>query len=946
MLDLNKKFDESVIVPDIIQLLPKDFIKQDTEIKIDSSFKYFESILLLGKTKKLNNLNIYIIKTNNDGKNRVTLSRDIFKLLKQYVIENALVILHSNDGTYRLSYVKSVLNWEDNNRINRTFSNPKRFSYLLGPNAKVHTPYNKFFKKGVIDSVEDLEDRFDNEVISEEFFQNYKKLYSKLKSYIEDDKSHRGIIFKNNLNPELFATKIMGQILFTYFIQEKSWLGAGEKEKLYKGNKNYLRDSFGSLDNDKNYYNEFLEYLFYDGFNTKNKDDYVKSLSCKVPFLNGGLFAPLKGYEWKNEVLNIPNEFFSNSSKTGILDIFDLYNFTINETDPLDKEIGIDPEMLGKVFERLIDVNGVVYTPKIVVKNMCENVLIQYLINIKNEINLTEESITQLVKERYISDKSQLHKEVKKVFQKLDTKLKEIKIIDPAVGSGQFTTGMMSLICEIREKLNIFFEYDRKMFQLKKNCIQNSIYGVDIIDSSVEITKLRLWLSLIVDENRIENISSLPNLDYKIYQSDSLVISKVNIFNKDILEKFNSLKNNLYNENNIEKVNELKKSLNSTMDEILTTHDDIGIEIIFNEVFSKNNGGFDIVIGNPPYVSAVDSKRSKGLKNYYKKIYPEATGSYDDFVLFLLRALSILNKNGVYSWIIKNTFLSADYATKTKEKLILEGGLYQSLDISTEDVFHKIGVYPIIINGNLNNKNKNFQEYEVGNFNNLENENYTKVKKLKKYLTLSDFKIKLFTGMTGFAAHSITKILERKKTNDNIPFTVSGNVDRYIFNNIDVKYMNKSYERAYLNIKNQKVLAEQKINFFKSPKIVIAGMTKQIEAVYVKKPIALGVGIFGIYDFAGNDPYFLNFLFNSKFYSEYLVKRFKNKHLAGGYISINKSVIEKLPFMIVKNKDQQYISERSKYIHENIKDINDLEKPTFKKLLDEIDIKVENLFNA
>ena len=103
--------------------------------------------MLLGKTKKLNNLNVYIIKTNNDGKNRVTLSRDIFKLLKQYVIENALVILHSNDGTYRLSYVKSVLNWEDNNRINRTFSNPKRFSYLLGPNAKVHTPYNKFLKK-------------------------------------------------------------------------------------------------------------------------------------------------------------------------------------------------------------------------------------------------------------------------------------------------------------------------------------------------------------------------------------------------------------------------------------------------------------------------------------------------------------------------------------------------------------------------------------------------------------------------------------------------------------------------------------------------------------------------------------------------------------------------------------------------------------------------------
>ena len=157
MLDLNKKFDEKFVIPNIIRLLPKDFTKHDTEIKIDSSFKYFESILLLGKSKKLNNLNIYIIKTNNDGKNRITLSRDIFKLLKLYVIENALVILHSNDGSYRLSYVKYALNWEDNNKINRTFSNPKRLSYLLGPNAKVHTPYNKFFRKGTIENIEDLE---------------------------------------------------------------------------------------------------------------------------------------------------------------------------------------------------------------------------------------------------------------------------------------------------------------------------------------------------------------------------------------------------------------------------------------------------------------------------------------------------------------------------------------------------------------------------------------------------------------------------------------------------------------------------------------------------------------------------------------------------------------------------------------------------------------------
>ena len=575
---------------------------------------------------------------------------------------------------------------------------------------------------------------------------------------------------------------------------------------------------------------------------------------------------------------------------------------------------------------------------------MCENNLIQYLENNKKDLDLSSEAIKQLIKERFIDKDTKSYKELKNTFQKVDQKLKEIKIIDPAVGSGQFTTGMMSLICEIREKLNIFFEYDRKMFQLKKNCIQNCIYGIDIIDSSVEITKLRLWLSLIVDERKIENVSSLPNLDYKIYQCDSLVYSEVNIFNKNLLDKFNSLKTNLYNEDNNEKVNEIKKTLNLTMEEIITSHDNIGIEIIFNEVFSGSNPGFDIVIGNPPYVSAVDRKRSKGLKDYYKKFYPEATGSYDDFILFLLRGLSILNPTGVYSWIIKNTFLSADYSLKTKEKLINEGGLYQSLDISSEDIFHKIGVYPIIINGNLKNKSKNFQEFNVGNFQNLENEIFTKVTKLKNYTSFKDFKIKLFTGTAGFAANSIIKLIETKNNEANIPFIVSGNVDKYKYNNNKVRYMGKSYDKAYLKIKNQKVLADQKINFFKSPKIIIAGMTKEIEAVYIKKPIALGVGIFGIYEFSGYDPYFLTGLLNSKFMSSYMVKKFKDKHLAGGYISITKSVIEKLPLISINKSNQNYISERSKYIHDHI---NKLDKNDSNKILkqkDEIDKKVKELF--
>ena len=945
MIDFSKTYNEENFKSFLNSFLPDDFSYNQTPIKIPKNFTIFKKAKSLGTIDSLNGLTIIELERLKPEKSRIAVTKEIFKFLELYGYKNALVITFSEkEKHYRFSLIKSELVWETETKVKKHFSNPKRLSFLLGPEAKIHTPTKQLLMLGKIKDFDDLFERFNSEIVSEEFFQNYKKLYSRLIDHIEKDKDHKSIIHKNNLSSSLFATKIMGQILFTYFIQEKKWLGANEKEKIYKGDRKYLRNIFLNISKSKNYYNEFLEYLFYDGFNTKNKDDYVKSLQTKIPFLNGGLFAPLKGYEWKNEVLNIPNIFFSNSENDGILDIFDLYNFTINETDPIDKEIGIDPEMLGKVFERLIDVDGVVYTPKIVVKNMCENLLVQYLDNNKKDLDLSTVIIKQLIKERFIDKESSLYKDLKNTFQTLDQKLKEIRIIDPAVGSGQFTTGMMSLICETREKLNIFYDYDRKMFQLKKNCIQNCIYGVDIIDSSVEITKLRLWLSLIVDEKKIENVSSLPNLDYKIYQCDSLVFSEVNIFNKNLLDKFNGLKNSLYNEDNVEKVNELKKTLTLTMDEIIKSHDDIGIEIIFNEVFSGKNPGFDIVVGNPPYVSAVDRKRSEGLKNYYKKFYPEATGSYDDFILFLLRGLSILNSNGAYSWIIKNTFLSADYSIKTKEKLINKGGLYQSLDISNEDVFHKIGVYPIIINGNFQNKSKNFQELNVGNFKNLENEIFVKVKKLKNYTTFNDFKIKLFTGTAGFSANTIIKLIETKKNDNNIPFVVSGNVDRYKYHNSNVRYMGTTYSKAYLKIKSQKILADQKVNFFQSPKIVIAGMTKEIEAVYVKKPLALGVGIFGIYEFSGYDPYFLTGLLNSKFLSNYMVNKFKDKHLAGGYISITKGVIEKLPFVLIKDSVQNYISERSKYIHDHISELDEVNNSKILELNDEINKKVEEIF--
>ena len=138
-------------------------------------------------------------------------------------------------------------------------------------------------------------------------------------------------------------------------------------------------------------------------------------------------------------------------------------------------------------------------------------------------------------------------------------------------------------------------------------------------------------------------------------------------------------------------------------------------------------------------------------------------------------------------------------------------------------------------------------------------------------------------------------------------------------------------------------MAEQKVNFYRDPKIVIAGMTKKIEAVYIKEPVGLGVGIYAIYSFDNYDPYFLTGLLNSEFYTEYLLSAFKDKHLEGGYISINKTVIEKLPFASIDKKNQDFIAKKSIELHKMYKKSPDSNNIT-KKIENEINNKVNDIF--
>ncbi|GAF98108.1 unnamed protein product, partial [marine sediment metagenome] len=191
-----------------------------------------------------------------------------------------------------------------------------------------------------------------------------------------------------------FAKKLLGQVVFLYFLQKKGWFGVERDAEWGTGTKHFLRELFDKKHGDyNNFFNDVLEHLFYDALRDDRSynDYYYGRFNCKIPFLNGGLFDPIGGYDWVHTDILLPNELFSNQNKTkesdtgnGILDIFDRYNFTVKEDEPLEKEVAIDPEMLGKVFENLLKVKdrkskGSYYTPREIVHYMCQQSLIKYL---------------------------------------------------------------------------------------------------------------------------------------------------------------------------------------------------------------------------------------------------------------------------------------------------------------------------------------------------------------------------------------------------------------------------------------------------------------------------------------------------------------------------------------------------------------------------------------
>ena len=862
----------------------------------------------------------------------------------------ALVVFDSGDH-WRLSFICD---------IKGEATSPKRYTYVFGSDDLLYrTPIERFNflkKKGI--SFENLKTAFSVEALSNEFFDRYREQYADFIQYItgkrfvkvgskweekrlsEPNAALMEAFDYNEKKIRDYVKKMMGRITFLHFLQRKGWMC---------GDLNYMQNMFENSLYKNDYLDSVLEPLFFGILNTKPAErenlfadyDWDKSLLNEwkdIPYLNGGLFERDKEDEPESR---FPADYFKR-----LFQFFSEYNFTIDENDPNDAEVGVDPEMLGKIFENLLEDNkdkGAFYTPKEIVRYMCQESLIAYL---ETNTSIAKDKIRQFVlsPEEGVKDIPENKK------PKLLTALENVKICDPAIGSGAFPMGLLNELLHCREVLS-GDHYDRA--EIKKSIIQNNIYGVDIEKGAVDIARLRFWLSIVVDE---ETPSPLPNLDYKIMQGNSLIESFMGVdlskltyekeYKKDKgeISLFDSEKNRLqktvshllfsyYCCSDHDRKMTLQQEISDTINKQLEAqaYDSTILDKLktinlaensnfflwhtwFSDVFNRDDKeGFDIVIGNPPYVSAVNMARTGEEKLLYKQSYPEATGAYDMYVLFLLLGAKL--SSNIYCWIIPNKLLVADYAKKTLHKLKAECGLEKTIDVSVYDVFKNASVYPIIVLGNKVSHER-FNSYFLNNYTDLIDNRLNKKESVEESnkVRLSLLGLKVCSGATGFEAQKIKENVCEIDNNHTIPFTVSGNIDRYVFNNTNVRYMKDKYSRAFIYLDSN--ITESKQEMWKNPKIIIAGMTKKIEACYVDTPLAIGVGVYAIYDFAGYNPFYILGILNSKSTTDFLTAEFSDKHLAGGYLAINKSTIEQFLFpQNVPSNVQQRIADIAKSIH-------------------------------
>lgn len=611
----------------------------------------------------------------------------------------SLHVVLSNRGNLRIVELHKRLN---NTQI-EIFSKWKGIYRLTSQESLHNTLWESFKLKTV------------NEKFYAEIANNFTLLTQHLKSIGKDEEESK-----------LFASRLLGRLLFCWFLRKKG---------IIDESMNYFDTD--SLDDTK-YYKQSLERLFFLTLNTpiderydinnkkqkkpihilnESKQSSIFKIDDKTPYLNGGLFEAHNNDWFNDETLTFPKGFFVNLYKH-----FDEFNFTTDESTPEYEQIAIDPEMLGRVFESLLatqvdqtgqqarKAKGTFYTPREIVSYMCKESLRKYMYNyFHNNIDIKQsiDGLLDISDSEWAKSGSNTKRDTLKNYkEQIINSLDLISVLDPACGSGAFPMGMVQLLMKIYERLESRFD----SYKTKLQIIQNNIFGVDIEPMAIEIARLRAWLSLIIDEEEGRIVEPLPNLDFKFVCANSLLVLEegdaLNLWqDADHDKKLGHIREEYFGAKSKTKKNKLKKEYYA-----VTSQTDINQSKRIHQLNSfnpfKNNEpavffdsdqmfgliAFDIVVSNPPYVSV--EKIDKSIKENVKQ-FKTAYQKYDLYVLFYEKGLDFLKNGGVLSYITSNKFLSQGYGLKLR-KLLLQNTINQIINFNY-DIFESATVRTCIV---------------------------------------------------------------------------------------------------------------------------------------------------------------------------------------------------------------------------------------------------------
>ena len=579
---------------------------------------------------------------------------------------------------------------------------------------------------------------FNVEKVSKRFFDDYRSVFERVETLIGEANPGTAAA-----NLRMFTQTLFNRLMFVRFVERKGWLA-------YQGHEDYLAalHRAGGLGGDSLYHSR-LQPLFFQGLAQpypQRKTSLADAIG-KVPFLNGGLFETNALdrviTEVPDEALDLilpaarehAGEVDGTASKTTShhAGLFYRYNFTVAESTPLDVEVAVDPEMLGKVFEELVTgrhESGSYYTPRPVVAFMCREALKGCL---THRTDAPADAIAALVDDHEVSE-SLTTRHADAIRNVLDT----LRTVDPACGSGAYLLGLLQEMLAVYQLLyNQRLSQDaQSAYNLKLRIISHNLYGVDIDPFATNIAMLRLWLSLAV-EFEGEQPPPLPNLDFKIETGDALLgpdpqavpdlFLQVLHVKADLLAQ---VKDKYLHSHGHEKVKHKAKILNLEADirkELDTTLGEgiIDWRVQFAEVFRPSRvesytydgrfgfaadqgqqssfkadeayekGGFDIVLANPPYVRQEQVKRM-GIKPQLQATYPAVyTGTADLFVYFYARAVELLTDGGMLVFISSNKWFRAGYGKKLRDYLATATTTQSITDFGSLPVFNAVA-YPMI----------------------------------------------------------------------------------------------------------------------------------------------------------------------------------------------------------------------------------------------------------